>query len=33
MMFQAFEVREKHFLDFLDNNLYSLEPLYSKEDI
>ena len=31
MMFQASEVRGKHFHDFLNNDLYSLEPSYSKE--
>ena len=31
-MFQAFEAKEKYFLDLLDNDLHPLEPLYSKGD-
>ena len=30
MTFQVSEAREKHFLDLLDDDLHSLEPLYSK---
>ena len=30
MIFQVSEAREKHFLDLLNNDLHSLEPLYSK---
>ena len=32
MIFQVFETRDRHFLDFLNDDLHSIEPLYTKED-
>ena len=33
MIFQAFETRDRHFLDFLNDDLHSIESLYTKGDL
>jgi len=32
MTFQVSDLREKHFLDLLDNKLHYIKPSYTKED-
>jgi len=31
-MFQVLDDKGRHFLDLLDDDIYSTEPLYAKED-
>ena len=33
MIFQAFDLKDNHFLDFLDNNFHNIKLLYIKENL